>query len=423
MTGNKPLIVTVSQLNRRIAVMLKGDRTLSGLSVRGELSSVKLHTSGHIYFTLRDEVSAVRGVMFRSNAERLAFLPEEGMSVVVTGNVQCFERDGVYQLYANEIVPSGAGEQAVAQKQLKERLYKEGIFSRKRPLPAFPERICVITAETGAALQDVLNILGRRCPTVRVILIPALVQGEKAPDSICRAFARANETDADVIIFGRGGGSAEDLSAFDTEQVARAVYGSRIPTVSAVGHETDVCIADLAADLRAPTPSAAAELAVPDVRGLLGALDERLTAVKKSLLNLLAARERSVERVFSAIAANSPRSRLLTNERLLDVKKIEIQSRMRRLLSEKEHRLSERVAVLSALNPLAVLTRGYSILYKGDEVITSGASLSVGDEVWIRLREGSVSARISAVGADGKSAERENSPKKVEEKEFGKNEI
>lgn len=412
MTENKPFSVTVSQLNRRIALMLKGDKTLSGLSVRGELSNVKPHTSGHLYFTLRDETSAVRGVMFRSYADQLTFRPEEGMSVTVTGNVQCFERDGVYQLYASEIVPSGAGEQAVAQKQLKERLYKEGVFSRKRPLPRFPEKICVITAETGAALQDILNILGRRCPTVRVILIPAAVQGEKAPESICRAFARANETDADTIIFGRGGGSAEDLSAFDTEQVARAVYGSRIPTISAVGHETDVCIADLAADLRAPTPSAAAELAVPDVFGLIASLEGRLTAVKKSFSALLSARERSVERVFSAIAANSPRSRLLTNERLLDVKRIEIQSRMRRLLSEREHRLSERVAVLSALNPLAVLTRGYSIVYKGDEAVTSAASLSVGDEVLIRLSEGSVSARISAVGADERPAESENSLKK-----------
>lgn len=421
MTQNKPFTVTVSQLNRRIAMMIKGDKSLAGLSVRGELSNVKLHSSGHLFFTLRDEACAVRGVMFRASAERLTFLPEDGMSVIVTGNVQCFERDGVYQIYASEIAPSGAGEQAVAQKQLKERLLKEGIFSRKRPLPEFPETICVITAETSAALQDVLNILGRRCPTVRVILISALVQGEKAPDSICRAFALANGMDADLIIFGRGGGSAEDLSAFDTEQVARAVYGSRIPTVSAVGHETDVCIADLAADLRAPTPSAAAELAVPDVRGLLGALDERLAAVRKSLLTLLTARERSVERTFSAIAANSPRSRLLTNERLLEVKKIEIESRMRRLLSEKEHRLSERVAVLSALNPLAVLTRGYSILYKGDEVISDSAALTVGDEVLIRLREGSVSARISGIGSDepifGQPAAREDSPKKVEERD------
>ncbi|MCM1418834.1 MAG: exodeoxyribonuclease VII large subunit, partial [Roseburia sp.] len=263
MTGNKPFTVTVSQLNRRIALMLKGDKSLAGLVVRGELSNVTLHSSGHLFFTLRDESAAVRGVMFRSNAERLAFLPEEGMSVIVTGNVQCFERDGVYQIYAVEIAPSGAGEQAVAQKQLKERLLKEGIFSRKRPLPTFPQKICVITAETGAAIRDILNVLERRCPTVRVIFIPALVQGDKAPESICRAFRLAEGTDADLVIFGRGGGSAEDLSAFDTEAVARAVYLSPIPTISAVGHEIDVCLADLAADLRAPTPSAAAELAVP----------------------------------------------------------------------------------------------------------------------------------------------------------------
>lgn len=407
MTERKPAVVTVSQLNRRIMSLLKADMTLLGLSVRGEISNFKRHSSGHLFFSLRDEVSSVRAVMFRTNAERLTFLPEEGMSVVVTGNVQCFERDGVYQIYVQQIIPDGEGERAVAQKQLRERLQKEGIFSQKRPLPKFPEKICLITAETSAAVHDFLNILGRRDPLVRVILIPALVQGEKAPDSICRAFCLANGTDADLILFGRGGGTSEDLSAFDTERVARAVYESRIPTISAVGHEIDMCIADLAADRRAATPSEAAELAVPDVREIAGRLEKRLSFVKKDFDAFLTRREEAVKRAFLKVSANSPRNRLSVNERLLDVKRIEIQSRIRRLLSEKEHRLSEREAVLSALNPLTVLTRGYSIVSRENETIAKSGQLMVGDEIRVRFSEGAVSAVVREVFPSDKSSESE----------------
>lgn len=407
MTERKPAVVTVSQLNRRIMSLLKADMTLLGLSVRGEISNFKRHSSGHLFFSLRDEVSSVRAVMFRTNAERLTFLPEEGMSVVVTGNVQCFERDGVYQIYVQQIIPDGEGERAVAQKQLRERLQKEGIFSQKRPLPKFPEKICLITAETSAAVHDFLNILGRRDPLVRVILIPALVQGEKAPDSICRAFCLANGTDADLILFGRGGGASEDLSAFDTERVARAVYESRIPTISAVGHEIDMCIADLAADRRAATPSEAAELAVPDVREIAGRLEKRLSFVKKDFDAFLTRREEAVKRAFLKVSANSPRNRLSVNERLLDVKRIEIQSRIRRLLSEKEHRLSEREAVLFALNPLTVLTRGYSIVSRENETIAKSGQLMVGDEIRVRFSEGAVSAVVREVFPSDKSSESE----------------
>ncbi len=402
----KPFVVTVSQLNRRIATLVKGDPTLLGLSVRGEISNFKLHSSGHMFFSLRDEASVVRAVMFRANAGQLSFLPEDGMSVIVTGNVQCFERDGVYQIYVSRIVPDGEGERAVAQKQLRERLQKEGLFTRKRPIPEMPKKICLITAETGAAIRDLLNILGRRDPLVGVVFIPALVQGEKAPESICRAFRLANETDADVIVFGRGGGASEDLSAFDTEQVARAVYESRIPTISAVGHEIDFCIADLAADLRASTPSEAAELAVPDMRERFEALDRRLALVKKSLGALLARREGEVKQTFLRIAANSPRNRLVANERLLDVKRIEIQSRLKRLLSEKEHRLSEREAVIAALNPLTVLTRGYSIVSCGGEAVSESGALAAGDEVLIRFSEGSASAVIREVFPPDKPREK-----------------
>ncbi len=392
------LIVTVSQLNRRVALMLKNDKGFAGLSVRGEISNFTVHSkSGHIYFSLKDEAASVKAVMFRSNAKRLTFLPQNGMSVIVVGSVQCYERDGVYQIYVSRIIPAGAGEQAVAQKQLKERLLKEGIFAQKRPRPRFPKKICVITAETGAALQDILNILGRRDPLVHVVLIPALVQGSGAPDSICGALERANRTDADLILFGRGGGSAEDLSAFNTEQVARAVYASRIPTISAVGHETDWCVADLAADFRAPTPSAAAELAVPDREELLSFPCGRLMKIRKGLEELLLRREGAVVRVFEKIQANSPRRQLAMHEKLLEMKRAEIRGKMKRLLSDRERRLTERTAVLSALNPLAVLMRGYTILYKHGKAISHVSQLNGGDEVRIRLNGGFASAAIRAV--------------------------
>ncbi len=232
MQQNKPFTVTVSQLNRKIALMLKGEKTFTDLCVRGEISDFTLHyKSGHMYFSLKDEACSVKAVMFRSYAENLGFIPENGMSVVVRGSVQCYEKDGVYQIYTSDIIPDGIGAQAVAFEQLKAKLEKEGLFSQKRPLPRFPEKICVITAETGAALQDIINILSRRYPVCKVVLIPVLVQGEKAPDSISNAFSKAGKTGADLIIFGRGGGSSDDLSAFNSEQVVRAVFESSIPKV------------------------------------------------------------------------------------------------------------------------------------------------------------------------------------------------
>lgn len=402
MTPNKPFVVTVSQLNRRISVLLSGEKTFADLCVRGEISNLTIHyKSGHIYFSLKDETASVKAVMFRSNAEKLDFLPEDGMSVVVRGSVQCFERDGVYQIYANEIIPEGAGKQALAFEQLKEKLSAEGLFSQKRAIPQFPKKIAVVTSETGAALQDILNILGRRYPFVKVVLIPVTVQGESAPKSIANGIKTANETDADVIIFGRGGGSAEDLSAFNTELVARAVFTSRIPTISAVGHEIDFSIADFTADMRAPTPSAAAELAVPEKETLSAALDTYKMRIAKQILTLFDRKLSGAENTYEKIRAKNPAQKLQNNEQLIENRRNEIRGKMQSILRSREQLIYAKAAVISALNPLAVLLRGYSIAYKEGSVISSIENVENGDEITVKLSDGEITAVVKAAKAKG----------------------
>ena len=255
-------VITVTQINRYIGSILKNDRNIQGIMVRGEISNyVKHFRSGHVYFTLKDSESAIKAVMFANSAARLKFAPEDGMAVIVSGSIGVYERDGAYQLYVNDIIPEGAGAQGAALEQLKRKLQKEGIFdtAHKRPIPAMPKKIGAVTSLSGAAVRDIINVLSRRYPLGEVYAVNALVQGEGAPESVCRGILRAEAAGCDVIIVGRGGGSSEDLSAFNTEKVAYAIYNCKVPVISAVGHETDFTIADLAADLRAPTPSAAAE--------------------------------------------------------------------------------------------------------------------------------------------------------------------
>lgn len=402
MTPNKLFVVTVSQLNRRISVLLSGEKTFADLCVRGEISNLTIHyKSGHIYFSLKDETASVKAVMFRSNAEKLDFLPEEGMSVVVRGSVQCFERDGVYQIYANEIIPEGAGKQALAFEQLKEKLSAEGLFSQKRAIPQFPKKIAVVTSETGAALQDILNILARRYPFVKVVLIPVTVQGESAPKSVASGIKTANETDADVIIFGRGGGSAEDLSAFNTELVARAVFASRIPTISAVGHEIDFSIADFTADMRAPTPSAAAELAVPEKETLSAALDTYKARIAKQILTLFDRKLSVAENTYEKIRAKNPAQKLQNNDQLIENRRNEIRGKMQSILRSREQLVYAKASVISALNPLAVLLRGYSIAYKEGSVISSIENVENGDEITVKLSDGEITAVVKAAKAKG----------------------
>ncbi len=395
MTANKPFTVTVSQLNRRISLMLKNEKSFSDLCVKGEISNLTIHyKSGHIYFSLKDDMSSVKAVMFRSFAEKLSFLPEEGMSVVVRGSVQSYEKDGIYQIYASEIIPDGIGAQAAALEQLKTKLEKEGLFSQKRKLPLFPEKICVITAETGAALQDIINIIGRRYPVAEIVLLPVLVQGEKAADSIVGAFRKSGKTGADLTIFGRGGGSSEDLSAFNDERVVRAVFESSIPTISAVGHETDITLSDFAADLRAPTPSAAAELAVPDINELLASLNGTAEYLRIRINDIIDHYASCVELLYGKIRIKNPIYAISANEQMLSSKSKEINEKFRTFIHSKEHMLSEKAAVISALNPLSVLMRGYAIAYKNTKAITSAEEVSVGDEIRIKLNNGEIIAEV-----------------------------
>lgn len=395
MTTNKPFTVTVSQLNRRISLIFKGEKSFSDLCIKGEISNLTIHyKSGHIYFSLKDEASSVKAVMFRSNAEKLDFLPEEGMAVIVRGSVQCYEKEGLYQIYVSEIIPDGIGAQAVALEQLKLKLEKEGVFSQKRELPRFPEKICVITAETGAAIQDIINIIGRRFPLTEIVLLPVLVQGDKAPESIVKAFEKSGKTGADLVIFGRGGGSSEDLSAFNNESVVRAVFNSSIPTISAVGHETDFTLSDFAADLRAPTPSAAAELAVPDISELLALINDSAEYLKNRIFEIIERYSTAVDLFSTKIESKNPITALYINENRIDSVFNDISEKFRALISAKEHKLSETASVIEALNPLAVLLRGYSIVYKNNELIHSVNNLISGDEITIHLSDGEIDAIV-----------------------------
>ena len=398
MTGIDPPVVSVTQVNRVVGMLIKGDRRLANVAVRGEISNFTRHyKTGHLYFTLKDEQTQLKAVMFAGNAARLRFDPDNGDKVVCYGAITVYEPNGVYQINCSAMEPDGAGEQAKALEELKKRLAAQGLFDQKRPLPRLPKCVAVVTSAGGAALQDVINIISRRCPVVRLIVIPAKVQGEGADISVAAAIARAQDTDADVIIFGRGGGSAEDLSAFNSEVVARAVFASRIPTISAVGHETDFSIADLTADMRAPTPSAAAELAVPELGNIHAAIEGTMEQIRAGMLRRLSDAERSLEAQMSLIAALSPKSRLNNAEQRLDELSAAIRTGMHHRLDRAEQSLKANAEIISALDPLGVLARGYSLTSTDRGIVTSAAQLSPGDSINVRLSEGSVRATVTEI--------------------------
>lgn len=398
MTGIDPPVVSVTQVNRVVGMLIKGDRRLANVAVRGEISNFTRHyKTGHLYFTLKDEQTQLKAVMFAGNAARLRFDPDNGDKVVCYGAITVYEPNGVYQINCSAMEPDGAGEQAKALEELKKRLAAQGLFDQKRPLPRLPKCVAVVTSAGGAALQDVINIISRRCPVVRLIVIPAKVQGEGADISVAAAIARAQDTDADVIVFGRGGGSAEDLSAFNSEVVARAVFASRIPTISAVGHETDFSIADLTADMRAPTPSAAAELAVPELGNIHAAIEGTMEQIRAGMLRRLSDEERSLEAQMSLIAALSPKSRLNNAEQRLDELSAAIRTGMHHRLDRAEQSLKANAEIISALDPLGVLARGFSLTSTDRGIVTSAAQLSPGDSINVRLSEGSVRATVTEI--------------------------
>lgn len=390
-------VLTVTQINKYIGFSLKGDKNLQGIMVKGEISNFVRHfRSGHMYFTLKDSESAIKAVMFSSAASRLKFLPEDGMAVIVSGSVSVYEKDGVYQLYVNDIVPEGTGKAGAALEQLKKKLAKEGIFDsvHKRSLPEMPAKIGVVTSLSGAAVRDIINVLTRRYPIGEIYAVNALVQGNEAPESICRGILKAEAAGCDVIIVGRGGGSSEDLSAFNTEKVAYGIYNCKVPVISAVGHEVDFTIADLAADMRAPTPSAAAELSAPSVESLLERINSLGKRVEKSALSAVRTAEDKLNALNLALSAQSPANHLRLNEEKLISLEKRSKTAFEGFCSRLDSELVEKIARLDSLSPLKVLARGYSLVYSGDTLINSSENLECGDEVKIRLGSGGFNAEV-----------------------------
>ena len=400
------MTVTVSQIIRRLSLLVKGDKAIQHISVKGEISNFTNHIkTGHLYFTLREGNAGIKAVMFRNYAERLTFDPEAGMNVVVTGSIQLYERDGACQIYVTEMRrEEGIGEGLLSFEQLKEKLNEEGLFAQKRPLPERPSSICVVTSETGAAIKDITNVLSRRYPFVRVCLIPVLVQGADAPASIAKGLEKAQTSGCDLIIFGRGGGSAEDLSAFNTEIVARAVYASRIPTISAVGHEIDFTIADFAADLRAPTPSAAAELAVPDIAELRAGLINLQKQLKEKALNRLAEAKTRLDAAEKLLSLHKPSTRIEAERRRVNDLFSTIQKDFSALISFKESRLAALLRLLDAFNPLKTLERGYSIVMKDGDLISSAKTLDKGDKITVKLSDGDIEAVVEGISQSSEGA-------------------
>lgn len=376
------------------------DFALNHIYVRGEVSNCKYHSSGHIYFTLKDRGGAIACVMFAGNRKGLNFRMTEGMAVIVFGSVSVYERDGRYQLYAREIMQEGAGKLYEAYEALKKKLLAEGLFDEEHKLdiPKYPKWLGVVTARTGAAVQDIINVSLRRNPWLQIVFCPATVQGEGAVQSVVRGIRALEEAGVDVMIVGRGGGSIEDLWAFNEEMVARAVYDCKIPVISAVGHETDTTIIDYVADLRAPTPSAAAELAVPDMRIVLGQLqgyEEALEAAMEQILALCRQRVDSYARVFRHL---NPQSRL--NDRRQRLMEVEDRLRlgMERRIEQAKSELAIRTQQLEGVSPLRQLERGYA--YVSDENghgVASAEQVTVGQHLFLDVKDGMIESEVTAI--------------------------
>lgn len=391
-------VLSITQLNEYIRGRMDADPLLNTVAVRGEISNYKQYPSGHHYFTLKDEASALRCVMFKGNAMRLRFRPENGMKVIAVGKVSVYPRDGAYQLYCVSLTVDGVGDLYVAFEQLKKKLAAQGLFdpAHKKPLPKYPGRIGIITSSAGAAVHDMLRILNKRYPLSKVYLLPVRVQGAQAPGEIVSAIRYANYYQlADLLIVGRGGGSIEDLWAFNDEQVALAIYQSRIPVISAVGHEPDVTISDYVADLRAATPSNAAELAVPDQDALRQNLDAQVSAMAAALTRQIKASRQHLNALAASPALQSPTGYLEQKRQQLLLLKNRLISAQNQSLAARKQKYIAAAAKLDAMSPLKVLTRGYSMTRKEDgTVIRSVSQTEIGERVRISLEDGTLCATV-----------------------------
>ena len=394
----EPHIYGVTEVNQLVKGLLDSAPALQGVAVRGELSNYKIYPSGHHYFTLKDQEGPLRCVMFRGQASRLRFRPENGMKAVASGRITVFPRDGAYQLYCDSLIPEGVGDLAVAFQQLKEKLWKEGLFdpAHKKPLPPYPEKIAIVTSGAGAAVHDMIRILRRRYPIAKVLLLPVRVQGTEAPAEIAGAIRYANAHGlADVLITGRGGGSLEDLWAFNDERVARAIYDSDIPVISAVGPEPDVAISDFVADRRASTPSNAAEIAVPDMAELLRTLDTAHSRMTQSIRRDIAAHSRRLESLSKKRVLTDPTAYLADRRQDVDHMTHRLCAAMRVVTDVQNRRFGALAASLDALSPLKVLGRGYALAQQPDgTVLRSADQARIGEPLRLRLADGALRCQV-----------------------------
>lgn len=402
------ITLTVSQLNEYIKALLDSSELLGNIYIKGEISNFTNHyKTGHLYFSLKDESALLKAVMFRSSKVKLKFIPENGMKVIVRGRISVFPRDGVYQMYAEEIQPDGVGALYLAYEQLKERLFLSGLFDEdhKIPIPRYPEKIGIITANTGAAVADMKNIISRRYPPAEIIIYPSLVQGNGAPEELAAGIRFFNEKlPVDTIIIGRGGGSIEDLWAFNSEMLAHEIYKSKIPVISAVGHETDFTICDFVADLRAPTPSAAAELAVPEINDIKYRLNQSFSSLHTHIIGKITACRTELALVSKNKIFENPINYTKRFHEKTDEFANMIYSSGIKILQAKKSLVSEKAAALSALSPLAVMSRGYSVVTAEDgKVISDAGKLSAGDPVEILFHKGRAEATVTKIIKGGKT--------------------
>lgn len=402
---NSKLILSVTQINEYIRALINGDEILSMITARGEISNLTFHRSGHIYFTLKDEGGVLKAVMFRSNAQRVRFALKEGMNVIVYGRISIYTPSGQYQLYAENIQPDGIGALYVAYEQIKQRLADEGLFdqSRKKTVPRFPATVGIVTSPTGAAIHDMINVMSRRYPAAKLLLYPALVQGDTAYKSLISGISYFNEQKcADVIIIGRGGGSLEDLWAFNNVELAYAIARSEIPVISAVGHESDFTIADFVADLRAPTPSAAAELAVPDALALRSTLNYDLSLLEKTIITRIERYKKDLNLLASSKVLTSKQELLDTYRMNTSITSDKLDASIEKIISAKRFEFSISAAKLDSISPLNTLARGYAIVQESSgRALSSIDGISIGDIIDIRLSNGVIEANVEKIHRNG----------------------
>jgi exodeoxyribonuclease VII large subunit len=392
-----PTVFSVTELNNYVKRILETDENLKNVFVTGEISNFKNHYSGHMYMTIKDEGGAIKSVMFSSYASRLKFVPENGMKVIILGSVSLYNKDGSYQLYITDMQPDGVGALNLAFEQLKEKLGKEGLFNTefKKPIPKFPKKIGVMTAPDGAAVRDIFSVLKRRYPVAEIVFCPVAVQGASAAPEITKAIKLFNEQNAaDVLIVGRGGGSLEDLWAFNEEIVARAIFESKIPVISAVGHETDFTIADFVADLRAPTPSAAAELAVPDVFELKSDLMGLRQHLSVLMRNIIETEKEKIGNYEKQVTILSPVNKIQNSRQELSNLYEKVVNSMTFKMNDEKAKIALLSSKLNALSPLNVLSRGYAIAYNDNKPIKSVSDVKKGDNIKIQVTDGEFFAEV-----------------------------